>query len=108
MRDRVWAKLGLERREVLHHQRRQEPILSEREQVLLVQSVNVGFRVFLDDAVGDDDGPALVRGPNAVQGETTRQAGDGSEEGFKGLGEMVRDVVFVDLDHRPPGTFFVG
>ena len=107
VRNRIRAKLGFKRREMLHQQRRQKPILSQREQVLLVQRVDIGFGVFLNDAIGDDDGPTLVCSPDSIQRETTRQTGDGTKEGFKGLGEMVRNVVFVDLDHRPPRTFLI-
>ena len=107
MRDRIWAELGLERREMLHQQRRQEPILSEQEEILLVKRIDVGLRVFLDDVIGDNDWSTFVCSPNAIQRETTRQTGDGTEERFKSLGKMMRDIVFVDLDHRQPRTFFV-
>ena len=36
----VGAELGLERREMLHEQRREETIFTEREQVLLVECVD--------------------------------------------------------------------
>lgn len=107
VRRRIWGELGLERREVLHHQRCQEPILTEREQVLLVQRVDVGIRVFFDDAVRDDDRPSFVGGTDAVERETAGQAGDGAEETFERFGEVMRDVVFVHLDHRPPRAVFV-
>lgn len=108
MCNRIAAKLGLERREMLHQQRRQESILAQREQILLVQRVNIRLCVLVDDAVGDDDGPPLVRRPDTIQTETTGQASDGAEQTLKRLGQMVRDVVFVDLNHRPPRLVLVG
>lgn len=57
----IGTELGLERREVFEQERRQEPILAEREQVLLVQRVHERLGVLVDDPVRDDDGSALVR-----------------------------------------------
>jgi len=107
MSDSVWAELRLELREVFHQQGCQETILSEREQILLVQCVDVGLGVLFDDTVGDDDWTTFVGGTDAVERETTGQASDGSEEGLEGLGEMVRDIVLVDLDHGPPRCLLV-
>ena len=42
VRNSIGSKLGLERWEMLHHQRRQESIFTEREQILLVESVHIG------------------------------------------------------------------
>ena len=68
----VGAELGLERREMLHHECCQEPIF-EREQILLVQRIDIGLRVLLDDTVGDDDGPSLVGSTDTIERETTGQ-----------------------------------
>lgn len=103
----VRTELGLECREVLHHERRQETILSEREQILLVQRINVGLGVLVDDAVRDDDRATLVSRANTIEGETAGQTGDGAEERLERLGKMVGDVVFVHLDHRPPRALLV-
>jgi hypothetical protein len=92
---------------MLHQQGRQIPILSKREQVLLVQRIDIGLGVLVNDAVGDDDGTTFVGGTDAVEGETTGKTGDRAEQAFEGLGEMVREVVFVDLDHSPPRPLFV-
>lgn len=89
VRDRVRRELGLERREVLHHERRQETIFTEREQILLVQGVDVGLGVFLDDSVRDDDRPSFVGGTDAVEGETTGQARHGAEKTLECLGQMM-------------------
>lgn len=40
---------------MLHEERSQVTIFTEREQVLLVQSVDVTFGVVVDDTVGDND-----------------------------------------------------
>ena len=72
-----------------------------------MKSVNVAFGVFIDDAVGDDDGTSLVSCPDTVEGETTRKTSDRAEETFESLREMVGNVVFVYLNHRPPGAFLV-
>ena len=66
MGDSRTKELGAERREVLQQECRQETIFTKRKQVLLVQRVNVGFSVLLDDTIRDDDGPALVGSPDAV------------------------------------------
>lgn len=76
MSESICTEFRLEGGEMLHHQRCQKPIFTEGEQVLLVQCVDVRFRVLLNDAIGNDDGPALVGSPDAVERETTGQAGD--------------------------------
>ena len=80
MCNRIWAELGFKSGGTLHQQCRQKSILSKREQILLVQRVDVGPSVFLDDAVGGDDRSTLVCSPNAVRRETTRQTGGRTEE----------------------------
>jgi hypothetical protein len=105
MRDGVGCEFHLERGEILHHERRQVSIFSERKEVLLVKRVDVGLGVFFDNHGGDDDRAPLVGGPNSVDGETTGQTGDRAEKRFKRLGEVVRDVVFVDLKMSDGLTF---
>ena len=102
MTERMRVELGLEGREVLHNESRQETIFTEREQVLLVQGVHVRLGVLVDDTVRDDDGTSFVGGADAKEREATGQAGDGAEERFEGLRKMMREVVLVDLDHRRP------
>lgn len=46
--DGVWRELHLECREMLHHERREVSVLSEREEVLLVQSVDIRLGIFVD------------------------------------------------------------
>ena len=124
MRSSIRRELGLERREVFHQQRRQEPILAKRQKIFLVQCVDVRLRVFVNDPTRDNDGTALVSGPDAVHGETSRQTGHGTEQTLKRFRQMMRDVVLIDLaedvsvkitvvvrtfylNHGPPRTFLV-
>ena len=69
--DGVWTKFRLERWEVLHDECRQKTILSEREEILFVQSVNVGLGILVDDQRGDDDWTTFVRRSDTVDRETT-------------------------------------
>lgn len=87
--DSVWCKLHFERREVFHHERSKVSILAEGEQVLLMKGIDVAFRVFFDDPVGDNERAALVGCTDSVHAETTRQASDGTEERFKRFREVV-------------------
>jgi hypothetical protein len=96
--DRIGLELGLERRKVLHEERRQEPIFTQREQVLLVKRVNIGLSVLVDDTVGDEDRTALVSGTNTIEGEASRETGHGTEQTLESLGEMVGNVVLVNLN----------
>lgn len=84
-------------RESSQHQRRQEPIFSEEEQVLLVKGVDDVFRIVFDDiGIGEDGNPVTfssLRGFDSVHGETTWETGDSSENGFESLGEMMGYVV---------------
>ena len=100
--DGIRRELHLECRKVLHHQRSKISVLSKREQVLLVQSVDVGLGVFFDDHGGDDDRPAFVCGSNPINRETTGKTGDRAEKRLEGFGQVVRDVVFVDLRFSSP------
>lgn len=64
-RDRVAPRLRTEEhlaiRERPQHERRQEPILSQQEQVLLVQGRHLALSVLSDDVgVGDDRNPVVV------------------------------------------------
>lgn len=49
MSDSIGCELHLECREMLHHQRGKVSIFAQGEEVLLVQSIDVGFGVFVDD-----------------------------------------------------------
>lgn len=64
--DRICTKLGLERGEMFHQERRQETIFSEREQILLVQRIDVGLRVLVDYTVRDDDRSSFVGSTNPI------------------------------------------
>lgn len=66
MRESMGVELGPEGGEVFQQQRSQETIFAQREQVLFVQSVHVGFRVLLDDTVRDDDRTTFVGGSDTI------------------------------------------
>lgn len=100
MSNGVWRKLHLEGREVLHHERGEVTIFTEREQVLLVERVDIDLRVFVNDPGRNDDRPSLVGRTDSVDTETTGKTGDGSKETFERLGQVMRDVVFVNLRKR--------
>lgn len=87
------------------------------QQILLVQRVDFIVRVLLDETRVDDVWFAFVSAAferfDAVEGETTRQTGDCAKQTFKGLGESMTDIIFIDLtlkrtsaraclDHCPP------
>ena len=93
----VRVELCTERREVLQHEGREVTIFTEGEQVLLVQGVDIRFGVLLDDTVGYDDRATLVCCTDSVHGETTGQTCDRTEQTLEGLGQMMRDVVLVNL-----------
>lgn len=97
MRDSIRSEFGPEGWEVLEEEGRQVTIFTEREQILLVQSVDQRFRVFFDDTVRDDDRATFVRGTDPVHRETSRQTRHGPEQALERLRQVVRDVVLVDL-----------
>lgn len=94
------VELGPECREMLEQQRRQETILAQREQILFVQSVDVGFSVFLDDTIGDDDGATFVGGSDTIKGETSWKTSHRAEQTFESLGHMMRKEVLVNLESK--------
>jgi hypothetical protein len=51
VRNGMGAELGLEGREMLHQESRQETIFTKGKQILLMQSVDIGFGVFFDDSI---------------------------------------------------------
>jgi hypothetical protein len=57
-------------REVLGHQCGQPTIFTKRQQVLLVQSVDVAITVLFDNGVGDNERLAFVCCSETVHGET--------------------------------------
>ena len=82
---------------MLEEKRCEVPIFTEREEILLVKRVDDRLGVFLDDTVRDDDRTTLVRGTDAVHGETTGQTRHRSEQTLEGLGQVMRDIVLVYL-----------
>ena len=53
---------------MLHRKSGQESIFSKREQILLVEGINVGFGILFDVLFGNDDGTTFVCSTNAVEG----------------------------------------
>ena len=51
---------------MFEEQGRQVTVFAEREQVLLMEGINVGLGVVLDDAVGDDNRTALIRSSDSI------------------------------------------
>lgn len=82
---------------MFHQQRRQESIFAEGEQVLLVQGVYVIIRIFINHTVGNDERSAFIISAHAVKGEATRKTRDRAEKTLESFGQVVRDVVLVDL-----------
>ena len=87
-----------------------------------MQSVDVNVSILGDHFVGNDQRSSLVGGPEAIHAETekvskeasskiryspARQASDAAEQRLEGFGQVMRDVVFVHLNHSPPTSFFV-
>lgn len=64
--DGVGRELHLVGWEVLEHEGGEVSILSEGKEVLLVEGVDDGFRVIVDDSLGDDDGSSLVGSSDSV------------------------------------------
>ena len=85
---------------MLEEQCREVSIFTEMEQVLHVQSVDTVLRVVPDDLVTDEERLVGIGGTEAIQGETTGQTSDRTEQRLERLGHVVRDEVFVDLHHR--------
>jgi hypothetical protein len=90
-------------RERPQHERREVSILSEEEQVLLVQRVDDVLRVVLDDVgIGEDGDPVPVVSLGrleTVHGEASREAGDAPEDGLGSLDELLSGVVLEDYGH---------
>ena len=108
MCESVGGEFSTEGREVLEQESSQVTIFTKRQQVLLVQSINVWLGVLLDNSVGDDDRPSLVSSSNPVHGETTGKTGHGTEERLESFRKMMGDVILVDLDHSPPRMVLIG
>lgn len=81
-------------------------IFSQKQEILLMQRLDIALAVLADNLGLDDErDPALLRlfaGFDSEHGEASRKTGDTSEDGFEGLGLMMRDEVFKDLDGRDP------
>ena len=101
-RNSIRGELHLVRWEMLHHQSCQITIFTQREQIFLVEGVDVPLRVVVNDTIRDDDRPTLVRRSDTIQRETTGQTGDRAEQTFESFSKMMGDVIFVNLNHRPP------
>ena len=67
------------------------------QQILHVLRVDAILGVVLDDLVADEQRLVRVGCAETVEGKTTGQTGDGAEQRFESLGEMMGDVVLVNL-----------
>jgi hypothetical protein len=108
MRNSVRAELCLEGREMLHQECRQEAIFTKGEQILLMQGVNVGLSVLFNNSARDDDGTTLVSCSDAIESEAPGQTSDRAKQTFESFRKVVRDIIFVHLDHCPPRVVLVG
>ena len=97
MRNCIRSELEPVRWEMLHQERCQITIFTEREQVLLVQSINIAFCIVVDNAIGDDDRATFVGSTDPVHRETSGQTRHGAEQALERLRQVVGDVVLVDL-----------
>jgi hypothetical protein len=104
----VSDELGLVVPEVLKQQGCQVSIFTKMEQVLHMESVNAVLRVVVDDGLGDEEWLVGVGSAESVHSETTWQASDRAEQAFECFGEVVRDVVFVDLHHSDDRVLGIG
>lgn len=99
-------KEQLAARENLEHERRQVTVLSEQQQVLLVQSVDHVFRVLFHHVrVGQDRHIVALgsfRSLDPVHAETSGQTSDTTKDRLERLVQVVRNVVFKHLDHGDP------
>ena len=62
-----------------------------------MQCVDVGLGIFVDDERGDDYRATFVGGADAIDRKTAGKTRNGAEKGLEGFGEMVRDIVLIDL-----------
>ena len=76
---------------------------SRRRRGYSLKSIDSILRVVHDDGIGDEERLVGVGSSKSVEGKASRETGDGSEERLEGLGEMMRDVVLVDLRKRKEG-----
>ena len=73
-----------------------------------MESVDTVLRVVVDDSLGDEEWLVGVGSAESVHGETTGQASDRAEQAFECFGEVVGDVVFVDLHHSDDRVLGIG
>jgi hypothetical protein len=55
---------------VLGHQRREIPIFTQRQKILLVQRVDIAIAVLGENSVGDDQGLAFISSAETIHRET--------------------------------------
>jgi hypothetical protein len=93
-------------RERAEEDSRQESIFTEEEQILLMEGRDFRLAVLLDDfGLDDQRNPVIACRFSCLQpehGETTGQAGNTTENGFKGFGQVMRNEVFKDLNCGDP------
>ncbi|CAF3504264.1 unnamed protein product [Fusarium graminearum] len=84
---------------VLEEQSRKVSILTKVKQVLHVKGINTNRGVIFDNFLADEQRLTSLGSANSIHRETTRQTSDGTEQTLKGLGQVVRNPVLVDLNH---------
>jgi len=109
--------------ESLQHQRRQVSIFSQQQQILLVQGIDDIFLISRNDIWICKDRHEIPFRPlrcfdsycvscgditgRTVHTEAPRKTGDTTKDGLESFGEMVRDVILENLNHRNPTSLFV-
>ena len=93
-------ELCLETGEMLEEERGQVTIFTEMQQILHMQGIDAILRVVLDELVRDEQGLVCIGGSQAIEGETTRQTGDGTEKTLECFSHVMRDKVFVHLREK--------
>ncbi len=94
---RVGREGNLHVGKVFEHQRGQVSILAERQQILLVQRVDIIDRVVFNDLLVDEQRDRLVGRADAIHAKTAGQARHGAKQRFKRLCHVMRNEVLVNL-----------
>ena len=97
----IRTELGLEGWEMLHQEGRQETVFTEGKEILLMQRVNIRLSILFNNSARDYNGTTLVGCSDTIETETSRQTSDGAKQTFERFRKVVRNVVFVYLNHCP-------
>jgi len=120
--DRLRNKNLFSTRESLQHQSRQIAILSEQQQILLVQSIDFIILIPRDDIrIGKDRHEIPLRslwrfdayhqidrkGKHTIHTETPGQTSNTTEYRLERLRKVMRDIILKDLYHRHPTILLI-